>query len=158
MGKGRVMKKKVFVIMLGIMLFFSSTLISMAENLKQEVAYDLQKGGVQEFQLTDKEGDIYYVIVEEVEEVKRVADGAYKISFNAPGLWMAGFFVRISNNQIKSAYSPFYQTVVGNILSPSLILNSSVEANYKFVYKNLLSFSTGVRAKMSSSELKISKI
>lgn len=152
------MKKSIFAVMFSLFFVVASVFTTSAAGLEQEAVYDLQKGGKQEFQLLDKNGEICYVVIEKMEMTARIADDTYKVSFSAPGSWIAGFYVRIVSNQIMSVYSPFYNTIVGTIQNPSLTRNSNTEANYKFTYKNIISSNTGVRARISGTELKVGKI
>jgi len=87
----------------------------------------------------------------------RIAAGTYRVTHKTSA-WAAGFTVKISNNLITSAYSPFYSVESGRILNTALTQNSSVKATYSFQYKRLLlTWNTGVIAQISEGDLVVLK-
>lgn len=138
---------------------FSAAAAEETGELPMAAIYDLQKGGTQEFEIMNENGETMYVTVEELDNTNRISNGSYKVSFASPGAWTAGFYVKISDNKITSAYSPFYTEVVGNIQNAYLVQDSSVKASYHFLYKFLLlNSSTGVQAKIENSNLVVTQI
>lgn len=121
--------------------------------------YDLRKGGTQTFHVTDQDGNEIVITIEEIPGNARISNGSHKVTLEHKLFWTAGFSVNISNNKITSAYSPFHKVVWGSISSPSLTLNSSTKATYKFIHKaGLISTTTGVVAEMSGSTLTVSRL
>ena len=76
-----------------------------AETTNAQAEYDLRKGGTQEFTVQDDDGTIIYVTITEIRGKTRVSNGTYKISYEVPLVWEAGFNVNIVSNQITSAYA-----------------------------------------------------
>lgn len=146
-------------LLLFLVLVVSSTMSVSAAEIQDDVCYDLLKGGTQTFWVEGEDGCINVITVEEVNTNARISDGTYKVTYKNPGLWTAGFYVKISSNKITSAYSPFYSVVSGSISGANLTLNSSVKASYKFLYKTgLLYYNTGVIASISGTTLNVSKL
>lgn len=150
--------KKMFIsLLLVLTLIMSSTFSSFAATSQTKAVYDLQQGGTQTFVLTNENGSIETVTIEQISSKERVESGVYKVTYNTLS-WMAGFYVVVSNNTIGTAYSPFHSVATGSIHSTSLIVNNSTKATYAFIYKQaLLSYDTGVIASISNSELTVSK-
>lgn len=127
-----------------------------ANELSKEAVYDLEKGGIQQFIIQNENGETSEVIIEEINGTTRIESGKYKITYNNPGIWEAGFYVEISNNKIASAYSPFHSVATGAILYPSLVRNSEIKVTYSFVYKQgVANYCTGVVAEMSGADLTV---
>lgn len=124
-----------------------------------EASYDLEKGGTQEFVLQNVDGTTAFVTVTEVPGNSRVSNGTYKISYKVPLVWEAGFYVDITTNQIKSAYSPYYTLFTGSMKSTRLTRESTAQASYYLAYNvGILTNSSGVRANISGTTLSVSKI
>ena len=152
-------KKNLFAFLLLFTLVMSSTLSVLASNVQNDASYNLLKGGTQTFYIVDGDGRKCVITVEELYTKARISNGTYKVTYENPGLWTAGFYVKISNNKITSAYSSFYSTVSGSISGEKLLLNSSVKATFKFLYKvGLLSYNTGICASISGTSLTVSKL
>ena len=163
------MKKILFKNFLAITLFVSicgSLLFSYTANAKESstdtqilATYDIEEGGAQTSHTTDQDGNNIIITIEEIESNARISNGSYKVTYEHTLFWTAGFSVTISNNKITSAYSPFYSVACGSISSPSLTLNSSTKATYKFIHKSgLLSTTTGVVATISGTTLNVSRL
>lgn len=117
-----------------------------------------EKGGTQSFVVMDENGEIGEVVIEEIAGVSRVSNGTYKVSYDFTGYWIAGFYIKVENNKITSAYSPFYSVALGSITNGVLTKNSITKATYAFIYKQLLiSHATGVVASINDSELVVTK-
>lgn len=126
---------------------------SASENLSKAV-YDTEKGGTQYFVICSEDGLTSEIMVEELEENFRIANGKYKVSYKNTGAWEAGFYVEISGNKIAKAYSPFHSVATGSILAPKLVRNNEEKVTYSFIYQQAaMNYSTGVVARMSGTDL-----
>ena len=129
-----------------------------AEELPTEARYDLEKGGTQTFTIREEDGSVATVTIEEVSGNSRIANGNYKVTYDLTGIWNAGFYVSISNNQIYNAYSPFYYCFAGEIKYPALTRPSVTQARLAFIYiKTNIYYSTGVDATIKNGELLVTK-
>lgn len=152
-------QKHIFTFLLILTLTVSSTLSVFASDSQTYAAYDLSKGGTQTFNIEYEDGNSVIITIEEISTNARIDDGSYKITYDNTGFWKAGFYVKISNNQIVSAYSPFYSVVAGAISGEKLTVVSFARANYRFLYRSgLIYYSTGVDAKISGTTLNVSKL
>ncbi len=130
-----------------------------SENTTTVAEYDLKKGGTQRFEIIDEQGECIEVTVTELEKTSRISNGSYNVEFSKPLSWQAGFYVDVKNNQIISAYSPYYKVQVGSILFPSLRKESSKQATFYFTYKIASQcLNKGVRAQISGTNLNVSGI
>lgn len=121
--------------------------------------YDLLQGGTQEFTVKNLDGTTIYITITEIPSISRVNNGTYKIDYKVPLAWEAGFYVDITTNQIKSAYSPYYTLFTGSIKSTRLARESTSQASFYIVYNVMgLANSSGVRAIISGTTLSVSKI
>ena len=153
--------KKVFALGMAIILTLTNAFVVCAEDspatLPTEAVYDLEQGGTQTFNILNEDGENDIIIVEEIPNVGRVAAGTYKVSYKSSS-WNAGFYVKISSNQITSAYSPFHTVINGEITQSKLVKNSNTKATYSFLHRlTIFSFNTGVVAQISDSKLMVSK-
>ena len=152
-------KKTLFSTALILTLLLSSTLISNAAEMQPDISYDLTKGGTQVFYLEDSNGEEIIITVEEIEGTARIANGSYKVSYDYPNKWEAGFTVDISSNKITRAYSAFHTAIVGSITNATLTRNSNTKATYKFTHKTgLIGTTSGVVATISGTSLNVSKL
>ena len=92
---------------------FPVRVMAAAETTNAQAEYDLRKGGTQEFTVQDDDGTIIYVTITEIRGKTRVNNGTYKISYEVPLVWEAGFNVNIVSNQITSAYASYYTLYSG---------------------------------------------
>lgn len=151
--------KNIFSLILILILVTSSPLLTFAENSQSNVTYDMLQGGKQIFHLENEDGTIITITIEEIHVAAKLSDGAYKVTYDNPGLWKAGFTVQISNNKIVHAYAPFSSVAWGTISDSTLTRNSYTKATYKFIHTTgLVSTVTGVVATMSGTTLSISKL
>lgn len=129
-----------------------------AEELQTEAIYDLERGGTQSFWVQDENGEIGKIVIREVRGTSRVKDGSYEVSYDHTGYWEAGFCVKIGDNKITSAYSPFHSVYSGKITQATLTKNSTSKASYLFIYQQaILSYNAGVIATISDSKLVVKK-
>ena len=108
------------------------------ETTNTQAEYDLLKGGTQEFTVQDDDGTIIYVTITEIPGKTRVSNGAYKIDYEVPLRWKAGFFVNITSNQITSAYSPY------NCFANLVFIDTILLKHEEMVYKRKGSDSNGL--------------
>lgn len=152
----KILNQRSVLVLFFLILFVSSQNV-LANTIPVEAVYDLEKGGVQEFFVQNRNGEICEVTIEEI-RANRISNGSYKVTYRNPGSWDAGFYVTISNNQITKAYSPFNYAYVGKIKLPVLTKNTNLKATYSFVFEyNLINYQTGVVAKILDSELIVSQ-
>lgn len=154
--------KQIVTMVLTMILFIQCGAINYAkepDSLPQEAVYDLQKGGTQTFEVVDSDGNKGIVTISEEEAVSRISNGSYNVKYNSIGCWTAGFKVSISNNNFTSAYSPYIDLKAGKAYGQRLALETSKKASFYFTYSfGVGSSLTGVRAVMSGTSLKVSKI
>lgn len=148
---------RVLIFMLMLLLSFGHIEVK-AANITNSVCYDLSSGVSQEFVIKNDLGEYEYITIEKIENNSRIADNTYKVTAEASG-WTAGFYVKITNNKIMDAYSPFHSVASGTISSAALYHTSYTEARYSFKYKRtLLTYNTGVCAKIEGTNLVVSKL
>lgn len=153
----KALKKRIFSVGLVVALVLTNVFVVSASEPQTEAVYDLKKGGTQTFVVEGKDGETQQVVIEEVTSNARVADDTYKVKIETSG-WTAGFYIKVSNNKITSAYSPFHTALRGSIESPSLDRNSNVKVTYSFIYKwTLLKYNTGVVASITNSNLVVTQ-
>lgn len=154
--------KQIVTMVLTMILFIQCSAISYAkepDSLPQEAVYDLQKGGTQTFEVVDLNGNKGIVTISEEEAVSRISNGTYNVKYNSIGCWTAGFKVSISNNNFTSAYSPYVNIITGSVSKKNIKLETSKKASFYFRYMiGLKETTTGVRAVISGTTLKVSKI
>ena len=138
----------------------SSVTVKAADKITEEQAeYDLLEGGTQKFTLQNKDGTVAYVTVTEVTGKSRVSNGTYKIDYEVPLRWKAGFLVKVVSNQITSAYSPYYTLISGQINSSYLVKESGTQVSYYLSYSSIsYKAKTGVRASITKNKLNVEKI
>ena len=130
-----------------------------AETTNAQAEYDLRKGGTQEFTVQDDDGTIIYVTITEIRGKTRVSNGTYKISYEVPLVWEAGFNVNIVSNQITSAYASYYNLYNGKMKNTRLIRESASQASFYISYTNVMkTIHTGVRATINKATLIVNKI
>ena len=108
------------------------------ETTNAQAEYDLLKGGTQEFTVQDDDGTIIYVTITEIRGKTRVSNGTYKISYEVPLVWEAGFNVNIVSNQITSAYASYYNLYNGKMKNTRLIRESASQASFYISYTNVM--------------------
>lgn len=124
-------------------------------DLSTEAVYDLEKGGIQTFEVLDKNNNTVEVTIKELVSKTKVSNGSYEITYNSLGCWTAGFIVDISNNKITRAYGPFHYTLTGFIRNAALAHISSTKAIYRFNYSvGVVTLVTGFQAIISGTTLK----
>ena len=145
--------------------FIPPTTVHAHENevskFSEEAIYDLTIGGTQIFEIMDSTGNIAYITVSEEPSLSRIGNGTYKVSYSEPLSWTAGFYVTIKANSITFVKDKFYSASSGSITQSKLVLESSKQASHYFTYifkTNSIPTYTGVRATISGTSLKISKI
>ena len=156
--KMRCVFRKIMALILICVLLVTTCTNVLAKEVSTEAVYNLQLGGMQTFIIRDYDGEIAEVVIEEMENKSRVANGNYKVTYKNTGAWEAGFYVEISSNQIVSVYSPFYSVATGSISQATLVRNSTVKATLSFIYKlAIMSYSCRVVAEIEGTNLVVSK-
>lgn len=140
----------------------TSNAAALADNnisLPKEAVYNLSLGGTQEFNIIDAEGNSAFITITEEIPTKRIDNGTYKVTYTSDGCWRASYRVVISNNSITSVNSPEYAAINGQIRQHKLVRETSKQASYYLLYQiNAYSVNTGVRSRISSTELIVSVI
>ena len=130
-----------------------------SENTTTVAEYDLKEGGTQRFEIIDEQGECIEVTVTELEKTSRISNGSYNVEFSKPLSWQAGFYVDVKNNQIISAYSPYYKVDIGRIYNDTLKKDSNVKVSYHFTYQQYVRYySTGIYAQITNSTMRVSMI
>ena len=154
--------KKTITLLLTMMLFFQCSAINYAkepDSLPQEAVYDLQKGGIQTFEIIESDGKKAIVTISKEKTLSRISNGSYNVKYTSIGCWTAGFKVSISNNNFTSAYAPYIGLKAGKAYGQKLAVETNKKASFYFTYSfGLASNLTGVRAVISGTSLKVSKI
>lgn len=123
--------------------------------------YDLSTGGVQEFIVTDSNGQKIHISISELNNGNklRIADKTYAVKCSAPFAWEAGYNVVIRNNSISSVNSGYVNTFSGKASNRKLIKESSYQATYYFVYTLLnISSNQGVRTTITGTTMNVYSI
>lgn len=143
--------------MVSLLLSVTTPVFAMDEEIMNEAAYDLKKGGTQSFTIQDDSGYNVIVTVAELPVFARSLENrSYKVSYRSLLAWEAGYNVVINNNRISSVNSPYHVTFAGAILGGKLQKDSSKQATYSFVYKiGGINTSTGVRTNIVDEQLKV---
>ena len=121
--------------------------------------YDLTIGGTHSFQLTDNKNNMVIITITEEENITRLENKTYSVSFKSPLAWEAGYKVVINNNSITSVHSAWNKPILGTILSPRLVKESSKQATYYFTYQLLgVATSPGVRTLITGTTMEVFNI
>lgn len=136
---------------------FSANASDISDNdVTSSAFYDLEEGGLQEFVLTDSDGNSIYVNIEECDS-RAVADNTYKVSASSPSAWNAEYLVTVKNNNIVALSSARIKAIKGSISNSYFKKESSKQSTLYFTWKHLLqSYSQGVRTTLTSTKLKVS--
>lgn len=157
------MKKLITV--LGLIAFFNTGIITAkAEepllSIENTIFYDLNQGGLQQFEVEDDLGGFYIITVEEQPQFLRsassVKNGAYKITKERALQWKASYTIDISNNTIVRAHSGTAKALAGKIISAQLKIDNTKQATYYL--KRTIAFSESsinLRAKLLGSSISI---
>ena len=121
--------------------------------------YDLDIGGTQTFYVKEADGNTGIVIVSEESSITRVENGTYNVKYTSTGCWTAGYKVKISGNNIVSAFSPYATKKKKKIDMGRLKLESNKQATlYLTYYAGIIGKSTGVRANIQGTKMHIKMI
>lgn len=96
------------------------------------IKYDLVlQNGKSKHKVVDKDGIIFYIIIEEMPELSRsIENKTYKISTERPGSWSASYFVTVNNYKFTSVGNPIATAFTGSFISKNLVINSSQMVTY----------------------------
>ncbi|MBM6615812.1 DUF5626 family protein [Desemzia sp. RIT804] len=156
------MKKIVF--LLGCLTFFSFVVTTKvyAEEASpspdNSVIYDIDQGGLQQFEVEDDLGEHYIITVEEEPEffmrASSVNNGTYKITKERALQWKVSYKIDVKGNNITKAHSPSITNYIGSVLSSSLKVDHTKQATYYIKMKILtINSSVNVRAKLQNSSI-----
>lgn len=154
------LKRIISIVLLSILCFCSFDFTSRAaEQSYSSAEYDLTIGGTQSFCLLDDNNDLLIITITEEENVLRLDDKTYSVSFKSPLTWEAGYKVVVNDNLITSVHSAWYKTVTGTILTSRLVKESTKQATYYLSYQ-LLGVVTpaGVRTIISGTTMSVDRI
>lgn len=155
-------KRIITSMLLSILLLNSLTFTTYAvklEDIEVSAEYDLSIGGTQTFQLTDDDNNLFYVTITEEENITRLENKTYSVSFKSPLAWEAGYKVVVNNNSITSVHSAWNKAILGTILTPRLVKESSKQATYYFTYQLLgIATSPGVRTTITGTTMEVFSI
>lgn len=161
---GIYLKKIVF--LLGCFTFFSfitTTKVHAEENFPvpdNNVVYDIDQGGLQQFQVEDNQGETYTITIEEEPQfsimASSVKNGTYKITKEKALQWKASYKIDVSNNKITRAHSGSTTAFTGSFKSSLLKVDNATQATY-YLKRTLLfaESSINLRAKLSGSSISI---
>lgn len=148
--------------LLSLMCLSSFPLNSYAATAEAETSsaeYDLTIGGTQSFQLVDEDNNLLIVTITEEEDILRLENKTYSVSFKSPLTWEAGYKVVVNNNSITSVHSAWNKTVTGTILTSRLVKESTTQATYYLSYQLLgIVTSPGVRTIISGTTMSVERI
>ena len=153
-------KKSFIALALALVLVISPAAQSFAaEELPTEAVYDMEKGGTQTFTIRNAEGGVDTVTIREVTDGNsRVANGEYLVGYDNTGCWVASFVIAVSSNKIYNAHTPRVSVLAGQAKYPGITRPSTTHAIFAFIYEfNLISFSTGVDAKITNGNIVVTK-
>ncbi len=151
-------KKTILSSFIALVIILIKTTPAFAKTYQSECIYDTLIGGTQTFTLQHSSGSVISITISEVPCLTRTLENrTYKVSYNSPLAWEAGYNLVIQNNYIKSVNSPYYICYNGQIYSSILKKDSSLQATMSFIYKiGGLNIATGVRTNIVNKELKVS--
>lgn len=152
---------KKIVVTLGFFILFSFGAINVqAEETaiatgSNNVIYDLEQGGLQQFEVVDELGENYTITIEEEPNFLRaVSNGTYKITKERALQWKVSYKIDVKGNAITKAHSPSITNYLGNVTSSNLKVDNSKQATYYIKMKILtINSSVNVRAKLENSSI-----
>lgn len=126
----------------------------------QEVLYDINQGGLQQFEVTDDSGEDYIIIIEEdqnlLKAARSVGNGTYTITKERPLQWKASYKIDVKSNKITRAHSSSAVAYTGSFKRTSLKVDSSIQATYYLKRTLLLAESSiNLRARLSGSTISV---
>lgn len=156
------MKKIIF--LLGCFTFFSfvtTTKVHAEENFPvpdNSVVYDIEQGGLQQFEVEGDLGETYIITVEEETQflmaASSVSNGTYKVTKERSLQWKVSYKIDVKGNAITRAHSPSITNYLGSVRSSSLKVDNAKQATY---YINMtiltLNSSVNVRAKLQNNSI-----
>ncbi|WP_407371663.1 DUF5626 family protein [Carnobacterium sp.] len=157
------MKKLVFILGCFTIFCFGAKDVQAADTTaltENTVSYDLEKGGLQQFEVENDLGEIYTITVEKEPQfllaASSVSNGTYKITKERALQWKASYKVDVSNNKITRAHSGSATAYIGSFKSLLLKVDSSTQATY-YLKRTVLGLESyiNLRAKLSGSSIAI---
>ncbi|MGX7025950.1 DUF5626 family protein [Vagococcus hydrophili] len=103
-------------------------------HILKEVEFDLKETGIQTKKIIAEDGTEAIITIEpEFNPMSRVSNGTYKIYYYA-GIFNCSFRIRVSGNNITSAYDGTYSHWGVSVKSSSLRRESNKRATYYFEF------------------------
>ena len=142
--------------------FIPTEVITASESDKDdrmEAVYDLIEGGTQQFMLEDENGQEICITISEISDGShhRLLNKTYRISYDLPFAWKAGYNVVVKNDTISSVNSAYIDTYIGSAQNKKLVKESLKQATLYFDYISLgVQSNCGVRTKIVGSEMEVS--
>ncbi|MBC9825616.1 hypothetical protein GLO26_07235 [Carnobacterium inhibens] len=158
------LKKLIFLLSsLAFFSFFTATKVQAEESFpspESSVFYDLNQGGLQQFEVENDLGETYTITIEEEPQffimASAVKSGTYKITKEKALQWKASYKIDVSNNKITRAHSASATAFTGSFKSLLLKVDSSTQATY-YLKRTILLAETSInlRAKLAGSSISI---
>lgn len=150
------LKKLLIVLLVGIFTFSNLTLVS-ANDTYNTIAYDLEKGGTQEFIIHDEDGNKIEITVKEIPSLTRTIDnGTYEIATSRAGSWKARFQIAIQNYKIISGGHATATAITGSFVSKNFKIDSSTMATYYLKRRiGIIISNIYLRAQIENRNLKV---
>lgn len=158
---GIYLKKLVFILGCFTIFCFGAKEAQAAETIAQTentVIYDLEQGGLQQFEVENDLGESYTITVEKEPQfllaTSSVSNGTYKITKERALQWKASYKIDVSNNKITRAHTGSATAYTGSFKSLLLKVDSSTQATY-YLKRTLLGLESSInlRAKLSGSSI-----
>ena len=96
------------------------------------------------------------ITVVEEENISRLENRTYSVSFKSPLAWEAGYKVVINNNSITSVHSAWNKSITGTIIASRLEKEGTKQATY-YLTRQVLGFVTSpaVRTTISGATMEV---
>ncbi|EDP67192.1 hypothetical protein CAT7_03569 [Carnobacterium sp. AT7] len=156
------MKKIIFALSFFTIFTLNSTTKVQAEELLttpvNSVSYDIDQGGLQEFEVGDSPDETYTITIEEEPQFSIMARGiknnTYKVTKERALQWKVSYKIDIKGNSITKAHSPSINNYIGSVRNSSLKVDNSKQATY---YINMimlkLNSPVNVRATLQNNKI-----
>lgn len=139
--------------------FVATTKVHAGEDfsvLENSVSYNLEQGGLQQFEVENEFGEEYTITIEEQPHLLRavVSNGTYKITKERALQWKVSYKIDVKGNNITRAHSPSITNYIGNVTSSSLKIDNAKQATYYIKMKILtINSSVNIRAKLQNDKI-----
>lgn len=157
--------KKNFTLLFAIIIFITSSQTVFATDsptpsTSNTVAeYSLLSNETQTFSLTDENNKPYYITIEPISNMSRMANGDYRVTYTVPNRWTANFIITISSNKMLSVSYPAVIALTGYVTDIALRKDSSTQASLKFLYHmQMVPITAGMKAYISNNSILVQKL